>query len=207
MTWDRVLLPLMTASFVLLALVWPTVRAWRRHRVFAVVAHRTRDPLGRYVGRGFGAGVAGVAAWSALYAALGPTPLDVWAAPAAVRAAGVLAALTGLAVVLVAQAQMGASWRIGIDAAPTGLVADGLFRWVRHPIYTGLLAMLAGVVALTPSPWTLMGAGWIASLVALQARLEDTHLSLRHGDAWRAWASRTGRLLPGLGSVVIGRED
>lgn len=199
---DRLLLPLLTTSFVLLALVWPMVRTWRRHRVFALVAHKTRDPLGRYVGRGFGAGVAGIAAWSALYAALGSAPLGVWEAPAALSAAGLFSALLGLAIVLLAQAQMGASWRIGIDSEPTGLVARGLHRWVLHPIYTGLLAMLVGVVALTPSAWTVMGAGWIASLIALQARLEDTHLLRQHGRDWLAWASRTGRLVPGLGTVA-----
>lgn len=198
---DRLLLPLLTASFVLLALIWPMARTWRRHRVFALVVHRTRDPLGRYVGRGFGAGVAGIAAWSVLYAALGPAPLGVWEAPAPLRAAGLLAALLGLVLVLVAQAQMGASWRIGIDDQPTGLVARGVYRWVRHPIYTGLLAMLVGVVALTPSAWTVMGAGWIASLVALQARLEDTHLLRQHGGAWLTWASHTGRLVPGVGTA------
>ena len=103
--------------------------------------------------------------------------------------------------ILIAQAQMGASWRIGIDSEPTGLVARGLYRWVRHPIYTGLLAMLVGVVALTPSAWTLMGAGWIASMIALQARLEDTHLYRQHGASWLEWARRTGRLLPGFGTV------
>jgi protein-S-isoprenylcysteine O-methyltransferase Ste14 len=96
---------------------------------------------------------------------------------------------------------MGSSWRIGIDSAPSGLVITGLYRWVRHPIYTGLLAMLVGVVGLTPSAWTLMGAGWIASLIALQARLEDAHLHRRHGRDWRAWASRTGRVVPGLGTL------
>jgi protein-S-isoprenylcysteine O-methyltransferase Ste14 len=202
MLWDRLLLPVLVAAFVFLALVWPMLRTWRRHGVFALVVHKTRDPLGRFVGRGFGAGVAGIAAWATVYAALGPAPLGVWDAPSLLRVAGVLSALVGLGVVLAAQAQMGASWRIGIDSAPTELVARGLYRWVRHPIYTGLLAMLIGVAALTPSPWTLMGAGWIASLIALQARLEDSHLLQQHGAAWLAWASRTGRLVPGVGTVT-----
>jgi protein-S-isoprenylcysteine O-methyltransferase Ste14 len=201
MPWDRLLLPALVASFVALALVWPMVRTWRRHGVFALVVHKAQDPLGRFVGRGFGAGVAGIAAWATLYAVLGAAPLGVWEAPAVVRVGGLLSALVGLAVVLAAQAQMGASWRIGIDSEPTALVAQGLYRWVRHPIYTGLLAMLLGVAALTPSAWTLMGAGWIASLIALQARLEDTHLLQQHGAAWLTWAGRTGRLVPGLGTV------
>ncbi|MDP2316305.1 MAG: isoprenylcysteine carboxylmethyltransferase family protein [Pseudomonadota bacterium] len=202
MPWDRLLLPVLVAAFVFLALVWPMLRTWRRHGVFALVVHQTRDPLGRFVGRGFGAGVAGIAAWATVYAALGPAPLGVWDAPMVLRSGGLLAALVGLAVVLAAQAQMGASWRIGIDSEPTALVARGLYRWVRHPIYTGLLAMLVGVAALTPSAWTLMGGGWIASLIALQARLEDTHLFQQHGASWLAWASRTGRLVPGVGTVA-----
>lgn len=201
---DRLLLPLLTSSFLILAIAWPLLRTWRRHRVFALVVQKAQDPLGRFVGRGFGVGVAAIAAWSALYALVGPEPLGVWAVPLAVRAAGSLVAVAGLALVLVAQAQMGASWRIGIDDVRTGLIDGGVYRWVRHPIYTGLLAMLVGVVGLTPSAWSLMGAGWIASLIVVQARLEDVHLERGHGAAWRDWARRTGRLLPGMGRLDSG---
>jgi protein-S-isoprenylcysteine O-methyltransferase Ste14 len=104
--------------------------------------------------------------------------------------------------IVVAQAQMGASWRIGIDRAPTGLVTAGLFRHIRHPIYSGLFALLVALVLLTPSPWTIMGAAWLGSLIAIQARLEERHLEAVHGSAFRVWAARTGRFLPAIGRLA-----
>ena len=43
---------------------------------------------------------------------------------------------------VLAQLQMGASWRVGIDDRPTELVTGGLFRVVRNPIFTALLVFL-----------------------------------------------------------------
>ena len=61
---------------------------------------------------------------------------------------------------------------------------------------------LAGVVLLAPSPWSVMGLLWAASLVAMQTRLEEQHLARLRGNAYRAYARRTGRFVPGLGRLA-----
>ena len=38
-------------------------------------------------------------------------------------------------------------------------------------------------------------------LVSLQTRLEEGHLITLHGPAYRAYAARVGRFLPGLGRI------
>lgn len=58
---------------------------------------------------------------------LGPVPVT----------AGLVISLAGIALVLAAQAAMGASWRIGVDETErTELVTHGLFGRVRNPAFT-----------------------------------------------------------------------
>ncbi len=76
-----------------------------------------------------------------------------------------------------------------------------MFKFVRNPIYTGVLIGLAGLTLLTPAPWTV--SGWLVALlvVAMQARLEEEHLSQLHGETYSDYASSVGRFLPGLGRL------
>jgi protein-S-isoprenylcysteine O-methyltransferase Ste14 len=62
----------------------------------------------------------------------------------------------GIALLVAAQLEMGASWRVGIDQSATpGLVDTGLFRFCRNPIYLALLAAMAGYCALLPTAISL----------------------------------------------------
>jgi protein-S-isoprenylcysteine O-methyltransferase Ste14 len=94
---------------------------------------------------------------------------------------------------------MGAAWRIGIDERATPLITHGLYQLVRNPIYTAMDLMLAGALLVAPSPWTLAAAVTVSIALALQTRLEERHLSELHGPTYRAYASRVGRFLPGIG--------
>jgi protein-S-isoprenylcysteine O-methyltransferase Ste14 len=201
MSADAVGLVMVVAGFFLFALVWPTVRLWRRERVMGLTLHRTRDPFERVVGAGMAAFLTAVPLWTGLYAALGPSALGVWPRSEGLRVAGWAVCGAGLLLTLVAQAQMGASWRIGIDERPTGLVRHGLFRVVRNPIFTGMLLTLSGLVLVSPSAWTLMAWLHALLLISLQARLEERHLLALHGEAYRAYAARVGRFLPGVGRL------
>src|SRR5688500_3417423 len=118
----RVLVPVLTGVFVLAAIVWPIVRLWWRNRTFGLVAHRARRPEEVLVGASFATGVGGFAVVASVVAAVPGASLPV---PPAVTWVGVAVALLGLGVVVAAQAQMGASWRIGIDDRPTELVERG----------------------------------------------------------------------------------
>ncbi len=204
MRTDAVGLLLAVGGFLVFALVWPTVRLWRSQGVMGLTLHRRKDPLERVVALGMAVFLVGISAWAVLYAALGPEPLGIWRLPAWVATAGWALCGVGFLLTVVAQAQMGASWRIGIDEQPTGLVTRGLFSGMRNPIFTGMLLVLAGVVFVTPCAWTVMA--WVDGLllISLQARLEERHLLKLHGDAYRGYASRVGRFVPGVGRLSSG---
>ena len=201
------LLPIAVLGYLLIALVWPTWRIWRRTRVFPVVFHREAERAQRVVGALLGLFLAALAAWSLLCAWLEPGRLAILPLAMEWHAVGWLLFGGGLAITLVAQAQMGASWRIGIDDRPTRLVTGGLFSLSRNPIFSGMFLTLAGVALITPAPWLLIGCSVALVLVSLQVRLEERHLVEIHGSAYISYGSRVGRFVPWLGRFRPRRES
>lgn len=117
--------------------------------------------------------------------------------------AGVALVVVGAAITLVAQVQMGPSWRVGVDASETTeLVTTGLFAVVRNPIFTSMLVGFAGLALLVPNALGLVG--FALAVVALQLHvrvIEEPYLIASHGEPYRRWAGEVGRFLPGIGRL------
>jgi protein-S-isoprenylcysteine O-methyltransferase Ste14 len=138
---------------------------------------------------------------------LGPAALTGDGAASALAAtAGAALAVAGAATTLVAQAQMGASWRIGLDAGErTALVTHGLYRHVRNPIFTGMAAFALGTALLVPNAVALAALAAALAGVQLQVRgIEEPYLVATHGPAYRRWAATAGRFLPAVGRLRAG---
>jgi protein-S-isoprenylcysteine O-methyltransferase Ste14 len=133
-----------------------------------------------------------VAPWSAL-----ATP--------AVRGIGLVLAASGLAATLWSQLAMGDSWRIGVDARErTALVDRGPFRVVRNPIFTSMVIGLAGIALLVPNPVAAFALAALIAALELHVRLvEEPYLLRTHGGAYRRYAGRTGRFVPGIGHLDV----
>ncbi|MGH2983177.1 MAG: methyltransferase family protein [Solirubrobacterales bacterium] len=121
----------------------------------------------------------------------------------ALRAIGFVCCGVGIVGTFLAQMAMGASWRIGVDESEhTELVTGGVFSLCRNPIYAFMVVAWIGFALLVPT-WLSL-ASTPAAIVAfeVQVRLvEEPFLIDAHGDAYRAWASRVGRFVPGLGRL------
>jgi protein-S-isoprenylcysteine O-methyltransferase Ste14 len=117
--------------------------------------------------------------------------------------AGAAIAVGAVAVVSVAQVQMGASWRIGVDHDErTALVRSGLYRWSRNPISMGMDAFTVGIALMLRDPWSLAAAALMILGTEMQVRaVEEPYLRLAHGDAFDAWRRSTGRFIPHLGLI------
>lgn len=147
---------------------------------------------------------AAVVAWLA-----SPRPPSWFAVPEVTplwKAAGLALYVGGVGATLGAQLAMGRSWRMGVEqSARTDLVVHGPFRWVRNPIYSAMLLTQAGLTALLPSPAACLALALLFVALELQVRLiEEPYLARVHGDAYRAYAARTGRFIPGIGRNAPG---
>src|SRR5262249_29585117 len=78
------------------------------------------------------------------------------------------------------------------------LVRAGPYRFVRHPVYAGYLALLlgSGVASLNICLWLLWPVSFIGILI--QAASEEELLGERFGQDYECYVHRTGRLVPRL---------
>jgi protein-S-isoprenylcysteine O-methyltransferase Ste14 len=119
-----------------------------------------------------------------------------WLDRAVLDGAGLGLLVISWAWTLLAQRQMGGSWRIGIDAEHhTELVQTGLFRVSRNPIFLGMRVMLLGFFLVLPSAAMLAILTTGDAVMQVQARLEEEHLAQRHGPAFAEYRRRTRRWL------------
>lgn len=86
------------------------------------------------------------------------------------------------------------------------LKTTGLYRLVRHPVYSGIMAGVIGY-ALISGSW-LVAATVVAlgALFAIKARFEEKLLAVRY-PAYAAYASRVGRFIPGVGRFRAEQSD
>jgi protein-S-isoprenylcysteine O-methyltransferase Ste14 len=120
------------------------------------------------------------------------------------RAIGFALCGVGIAGTFQAQLAMGASWRIGVDENErTELVTGGVFALSRNPIYAFMMIAWVGFALLVPTWLSLASIPVGIIAFEVQVRLvEEPHLIRVHGEAYRAWASRVGRFVPGLGRLT-----
>jgi protein-S-isoprenylcysteine O-methyltransferase Ste14 len=117
--------------------------------------------------------------------------LDHWA----VATAGVVVALVGILLTLLAQLSMGDSWRIGVD--PDEHTA---LRLVRNPIFSAMSVTATGLALMVPNVLAVIGL--VSLVVALEAQVrgvEEPYLRSAHGEAYRRYEATVGRFVPGLG--------
>src|SRR6516165_1059656 len=83
------------------------------------------------------------------------------------------------------------------------LIESGPYRFVRHPVYAGYLALLlgSGVASLNACLWLL----WPVSLlgIRIQAAAEEQLLEQCFGQAYERYVRRTGRLVPRLWGQAV----
>jgi protein-S-isoprenylcysteine O-methyltransferase Ste14 len=149
------------------------------------------------VSRGFHVGMVNLAALLVLFPLQGfgrwlpATPL-VMCAGLAIQALGTVLAVWS-------RRHLGRNWSgaIQIKENPE-LVRSGPYRVLRHPIYTGLLAMYIGPAIVT-GEW--LGVAGVALAIAAywrKIRLEEATLRVAFGEAYEKYARNSWALIPGL---------
>jgi len=77
------------------------------------------------------------------------------------------------------------------------MVEGGPYRYVRHPMYTSVLGMMAGILVSTPTWSELLLFLILVSVLAAKARREEK-LWCAHYPGYISYRSKTGMFLPFL---------
>ena len=110
---------------------------------------------------------------------------------------GLALVVAGMLLSIRARAYLGRNWS-GVVTLKEGheLIRGGPYRWVRHPIYSGLLIAIAGS-ALVLGEWR----GLLALVIAFAAlwrklRLEERWLGEAFGERYAAYRAEVAALVP-----------
>ena len=128
-----------------------------------------------------------------------PTFLPIASATFAITAVGVALYSLGLLTAIVGRIQLGWNWS-DIEKSYVqrehALVAHGLYRYVRHPIYAGDVLLLLGL-ELALNSWCVLGALAIAVYVRRKAIHEEQMLA-NALPGYNQYCRRTTRFVPFL---------
>jgi protein-S-isoprenylcysteine O-methyltransferase Ste14 len=148
-----------------------------------------------------------VAALLVLARALAPRGIDLrvgagtvlWRYSRTVGIAADLVTAAGLVVTLWARAVLAGNWSaVVVIKEGHELIERGPYRYVRHPIYSGILMMFLGVVVIDGR----LGAAIVFAVVLaglwFKSRLEERLLTRHFPAAYPTYQARTAALIPFL---------
>ena len=119
-----------------------------------------------------------------------------WPVPGWLAATGSALVVAGTAVLVVAALNLGRSLTPLPTPAPWAtLRTGGLYRFVRHPIYTGLVALVFGGAVTSGSAVRLVLALVLLGLLNRKASWEEDMLRRRY-PGYDDYAGRTPRFVP-----------
>jgi protein-S-isoprenylcysteine O-methyltransferase Ste14 len=104
----------------------------------------------------------------------------------------------GLGIVVMSIFKLGQSLTASpIPRENAELKTDGLYKWMRHPIYTGLMLTTLGISLEAGSVSKMFFVVALMFLFDYKAKFEETFL-LKRFPEYRSYMSTTGRFVPRL---------
>jgi protein-S-isoprenylcysteine O-methyltransferase Ste14 len=114
----------------------------------------------------------------------------------ALKAAGLILLLLGLGLAVWARVYLGRNWGMPMtERAEPELVTSGPYRYVRHPIYSGILLGTIGT-ALALNLFWLIVLAVLGVYFIYSAQVEERNLAKSFPDTYPAYRSHTRMLIP-----------
>jgi protein-S-isoprenylcysteine O-methyltransferase Ste14 len=195
----KIYLSVYLVLYLLATFVVPTWRVWKQTGINPITfgaADTAHNFIGRIMKALIGLLVVAVAGWCAggdFYKKMLPA---TYLEHPLLQTASLVLLHIALLWIVVAQAQMSRSWRIGIDEQhKTDLVTTGVFARSRNPVFLGMLLSLLGLFLLMPNALTLLllVTSWV--VIQIQVRLEEAFLAKQHGETYLKYNASVGRYL------------
>ena len=116
------------------------------------------------------------------------------------RALGVACLVVGLWLFYRSHDDLGTNWSITLEVREQHrLITHGVYRRIRHPMYTALLLYSVGQALVIPN-W-LAGPSYLVAFgifFAFRVKAEERMMLEQFGDEYAGYAARTQRLVPGV---------
>jgi protein-S-isoprenylcysteine O-methyltransferase Ste14 len=135
-----------------------------------------------------------------LFVAIVVAPVGGWSESLAATAQTVGNALVVVGLIVITLGAVGLGRNLTPFPKPrrdAELVEAGVYRWIRHPIYVGLIIVAVGASLVRASTIALLVSVILAVFLDLKARREEVLLSDRFPE-YAAYRRRTRRFIPGL---------
>ncbi len=114
--------------------------------------------------------------------------------------AGIVCFVAGLWLFFRSHLDLGTNWSITLDVREQHrLITHGVYRRIRHPMYTALFLYAVGQLLVLPN-W-VAGPSYLvpfAILFACRVRAEEGMMLEQFGDEYAAYMARSKRLVPGI---------
>jgi protein-S-isoprenylcysteine O-methyltransferase Ste14 len=127
-----------------------------------------------------------------LFAAYTFHPIQAWL--------GLFAAIAALVMFHLTHRALGRNWSISLDVREDHqLVTDGIYRRVRHPMYSAFWLWAIAQALLLPN-WVAGFSGLVGFGILFFGRVarEERMMLETFGDSYRAYMARTGRVFPSI---------
>ncbi len=106
---------------------------------------------------------------------------------------GIILTLLGLFLMVISQAQMGRSWRMGIAHDNKKLVTHGVFNISRNPIYFGIILIVIGIFFLLLTLFSFLLALLTILLLVMIILTEERYLEKQFKEEYRTYKRKVGR--------------
>lgn len=134
-----------------------------------------------------------------LFASAPRLTLRLWPTPAWLGWTALALATAGIGFSIWARLHLGRYWS-GTVTLKQGhrIVQSGPYAVVRHPIYTGMLAALAGVAVARGDAQGLAGLALAGLALGWKLRIEERLLEGHFGDEYRDYRHHVRAIIPGI---------
>jgi len=116
-----------------------------------------------------------------------------------VGAIGISISSIGFVVACWSRYQLGKNWSLSVqEKRDHELIQTGMYRWVRHPIYTGLLLMFVGSSFIVGDYRAIISVAIVFTSFWFKLRKEEVVLSRAFGTQYAEYKRNTKALIPFL---------
>ena len=112
---------------------------------------------------------------------------------------GIVITAAGLVFAVWARAYLGGNWS-GAVTVKVGheLVRTGPYRWVRHPIYSGMILAMAGTALERRQVRGVIAVVLLYAGFKIKSKIEEQTMAATFGQAYADYMKTTGAILPKL---------